>query len=146
MVGFLISTPACILLRLVNKNEDTDKILLWVLLFFIGLSQTTITTPLMVDLIGYTRKEEKFNKRLQGSKGTTAQINALYNSAFSAGTLCGPGAAAAMKISCGWALMNLVYGVASAVMAVVLLSAMVYEAKSAKDLIFREPVTDEESE
>lgn len=66
------------LLRLVTHDTLGQKILLFVLLAFIGLTLDLVLTPIMAEITFVVASKEKENPGLFGAKGAYAQVVSLF--------------------------------------------------------------------
>jgi len=73
-VGFVVFAPFEMLLRLVTHNTLGQKVLLFVLLAFIGLTLDLVMTPIMAEITFVVVTKEKENPGLFGEKGAFAQV------------------------------------------------------------------------
>lgn len=114
--GYLLACPMFVLLRLVTYNSLRQKVLLVVLLVFIGLAMT-LSFPLIMAEITHVvaAKELSRPKGSFGKGGAYAQAYGLFNTAFAAGTLVGPIWAGMIKQNYGWATMAWTLGLLSGV-------------------------------
>jgi MFS family permease len=72
--GFVVFAPFEMLLRLVTHDTLGQKVLLCVLLAFIGLTLDLVLTPLMAEIAFVVASKEKENPSLFGAKGAYAQV------------------------------------------------------------------------
>lgn len=123
VLGFLISFPIFILLRLITTNSTHDKILLIIFLFFAGLASVLQMVSLMVEVHYIVERIENEHPSLFGHQGGTAQAYGLYNVAWSGGQVLGPLLAGFLVENNGWQTMVSVFGVMSGMTAMVFLGA-----------------------
>lgn len=116
--GFLLTAPFLILLRLVDHNSLNQKVLLVALLCLIGVTLTMVFPPVMAEASHVVTAKEKKSPGIFGKGGAYAQSYALFNVAFSAGTLIGPLWAGFVKNAAGWDTMAWTLGLLSAVTAI----------------------------
>ena len=76
-IGFLLAVPIEVLFRLVTHNSLSQKVLLIVLLFLLGLSTTLIITPLTAELTLVAERLQRSGRL--GSKGVYAQVSLGFN-------------------------------------------------------------------
>ncbi|KAL4968355.1 MFS transporter [Aspergillus stella-maris] len=120
LLGFILDVPTFLLLQLVTQNTTRDKVTLYFLLFSAGLGAALKTVSLMVEINHVVEEKEKRNPGIFGDKGGTAQAYGLFNVAWSGGQVAGPLVSGWLVDAYGWAVMVSVFGVVSAVTAVVL--------------------------
>jgi len=109
--GFAGCCPFMILLRLVDHDSTSQKVLICALLAFIGLFLTLALTPLMAE-ITYTvmDMESEMPSGYFGDNGAYAQAYSLFNIAWAAGCMVGPLLAGMIVDSKGWSTATLVLG------------------------------------
>lgn len=114
--GYLLACPIFVLLRLVTHNSIRQKVLLVVLLVFIGLAMT-LSFPLIMAEITHivAAKEQSRPKGSYGKGGAYAQAYGLFNMAFALGTLVGPIWAGLIKQNYGWGTAMWTLGLLSGV-------------------------------
>ncbi|CRG82978.1 putative MFS-type transporter C18,02 [Talaromyces islandicus] len=115
--GFLLSCPLFVLLRLVDHNSTSQKVLLGALLVLIGLAMTLVFPPIMAEITHVVIAKEKSSKGQLGKGGAYAQAYALFNVAFALGTLVGPIWGGLIKQRYGWNTMAWTLGLLSGVTA-----------------------------
>lgn len=114
--GYLLACPMFILLRLVTHNSIRQKVLLVVLLVFIGLAMTLSFPPIMAEITHIVAaKEQSRPKGSYGKGGAYAQAYGLFNMAFALGTLVGPIWAGLIKQNYGWGTATWTLGLLSGV-------------------------------
>lgn len=121
VLGFLISFPIFVLLRIITTNSAHDKVFLVVFLFFAGLASVLQMVSLMVEVHYIVESIESEHPGLFGHQGGTAQAYGLYNVAWSGGQVLGPLLAGFLVENNGWQTMVSVFGVMSGVTAMVFL-------------------------
>lgn len=72
--GFVVFAPFEMLLRLVNHDTLGQKILLCVLLAFIGLTLNLVLTTIAAEITFVVASKEKEKPNLFGAKGAYAQV------------------------------------------------------------------------
>lgn len=117
-IGFLSVIPFWVSLRFVTHNEIGQKVLLSVLLFFIGLGLSAGMAPLMAEIDHVVELEEKNNPGDFGKRGAAAQGFGLFNAAFALGALVGPLWSGFVVQNVGWATMGWSFGLLSGVAAI----------------------------
>ncbi|KAL8967158.1 MAG: hypothetical protein Q9183_003043 [Haloplaca sp. 2 TL-2023] len=128
--GFLIVTPAVILLRIVDENATRPLLKLIVLLFFVGSGAALSLTPLRTEAIRVVDLVERENPGIFGPRGAYTRAHALMNTAIAAGSLVGPLYAGFVRIWLGWGSMSLSFGIFSSI--VLVLVVMVAGGESPK--------------
>jgi MFS family permease len=110
-IGFIITAPCFILMRLVDHDSIRQKVLLCALLALIGLGVTLSLTPLMAE-VSYALEAQgaKRPAGFFGKNGAFAQAFGLFNMAYAAGTMIGPLLAGFIKEKAGWGTATLVLG------------------------------------
>ena len=117
-IGFVLSTPFVILLRLVDHNGRGQVVILCVLLALLGVALTMVMTPLLAEVTYILQEKEKRHPGLFGEKGAYAQAYGLFNCAFAGGMLVGPLWAGSVVDKAGWGTMCLSLGVLALVSAI----------------------------
>ncbi|KAI4216466.1 MAG: hypothetical protein LQ351_000955 [Letrouitia transgressa] len=117
-IGFVITTPFVILLRLVNHSGVEQVVLLCALLALVGTGLTIVLTPVLAEFSYIVGTKEKKHPGLFGEKGAYAQAYGLFNCAFAGGMLVGPLWAGTVVQREGWAMMCLTLGILSLVSAI----------------------------
>lgn len=118
-LGFVIGTPALVLLRLVSHSSIRQIVLLCVLLAVFGIAYSFVITPLLAEFTYAVDAEE--NKRGEGcfgDGGAYAQAYGLFMTAFAGGMLVGPLWGGLIELRAGWGTMTWALGLLSAVSAV----------------------------
>lgn len=114
--GYLLACPMFVLLRLVNHNSIRQKVLLIVLLVFIGFAMTLSFPVIMAEITHIVAaKEQSRPKGSYGKGGAYAQAYGLFNMAFALGTLVGPIWAGLIKQNYGWGTATWTLGLLSGV-------------------------------
>ena len=117
--GYVLACPFLILLRLVDENTMSDKILLCALLALIGLSLTIMITPMMAEITyAVTDKAKRRPRGYFGENGAYAQAYGLFNVAWAGGCLVGPLLAGLVTQAHGWSVATLILGCISLVTAI----------------------------
>lgn len=78
--GFIIFTPFEILLRLVTHNTLGQKVLLCVLLAFIGFTMDLVIAPVMAEIMHVVASKERERPGLFGKNGAYAQVGLFSSS------------------------------------------------------------------
>ncbi|KAL9044044.1 MAG: hypothetical protein Q9214_002791 [Letrouitia sp. 1 TL-2023] len=117
-IGFVLTTPFVILLRLVNHSGQEQVVLLCALLALMGAGLTIVLTPVLAEFSYMVETKEKKHPGLFGEKGAYAQAYGLFNCAFAGGMLVGPLWAGTVVQREGWATMCLTLGILSLVSAI----------------------------
>ena len=118
VLGFLLSTPPLILLRLVDHSGIRQIVLLCALLALLGLTLTMAMLPCFAEITYVVTIKEKAHPDAFGKKGAYAQAYGIYNSAFAGGMLVGPLWGGFVVGRAGWGTMCLSLGLLSAASAV----------------------------
>lgn len=114
--GYFLACPMFVLLRLVNHNSIRQKVLLIVLLVFIGLAMTLSFPVIMAEITHIVAaKELSRPKGSYGKGGAYAQAYGLFNMGFALGTLVGPIWAGLIKQNYGWGTATWTLGLLSGV-------------------------------
>lgn len=114
--GFLLTCPLFVLLRLVDHNSLSQKVLLVALLVLIGCTMTLVFPPIMAEITHVVIAKEKSSTKF-GKGGAYAQAYALFNVAFALGTLVGPIWGGLIKQRYGWNTMAWTLGLLAGVTA-----------------------------
>ncbi|KAL8647674.1 MAG: hypothetical protein Q9210_005413 [Variospora velana] len=117
-IGFVLSMPFLILLRLVDHGGKQQIVILCVLLALLGTALTIVLTPLLAEITYILNAKEKHHPGLFGEKGAYAQAYGLFNCAFAGGMLVGPLWAGFVVEKSGWATMCLSLGILAVVTAI----------------------------
>lgn len=118
-LGFVIGTPALVLLRLVSHSDVRQIVLLCVLLTVLGVAYTLVITPLLAEFTyAVDAEEKKRGEGCFGDIGAYAQAYGLFMTAFAGGMLVGPLWGGLIELSAGWGTMSWTLGLLSAVSAV----------------------------
>lgn len=116
--GFLAAAPPLILLRLVTANSLHHKVVLCVLLVWIGVALAAIMPAVMAEVTYVVVEKEGRWPGCFGSKGAYAQAYGLFNMAWAGGALVGPIWAGYVREAAGWGAMGWSLGVLCAACAV----------------------------
>jgi MFS family permease len=121
--GFLLACPIFVLLRLVDHNSLSQKVLLVALLVLIGCAMTLCFPPIMAEITHVVIAKEKSSRKSTSTvtlaEGSAyAQAYARFNVAFALGTLVGPLWGGLIKQRYGWNTMAWTLGLLSGVTAV----------------------------
>ncbi|KAL9601269.1 MAG: hypothetical protein Q9219_002674 [cf. Caloplaca sp. 3 TL-2023] len=117
-VGFVLSMPFLVLLRIVDHGGRRQVVILCVLLALLGTALTIVMTPLLAEITYILNEKEKRHPGLFGEKGAYAQAYGLFNCAFAGGMLVGPLWAGLVVEKEGWGTMSLTLGVFAVVSAI----------------------------
>ncbi|KAI4195261.1 MAG: hypothetical protein LQ348_002488 [Seirophora lacunosa] len=117
-IGFVLSMPFLILLRIVDHGGKQQIVILCVLLTLLGIALTIIMTPLLAEITYILNAKERHHPGLFGEKGAYAQAYGLFNCAFAGGMLVGPLWAGFVVEKSGWGTMCLSLGILAVVTAV----------------------------
>ncbi len=117
-IGFVLSTPFLILLRIVDHGGKKQVVILCVLLALLGTALTIVMTPLLAEITYILNAKERHHPGLFGEKGAYAQAYGLFNCAFAGGMLVGPLWAGFVVEKSDWGIMSLSLGLLAVVSAV----------------------------
>lgn len=116
--GFVLACPFLVLLRLVEHDSIEQKVIMCVLLAFVGLSLAMTLPPLMAEITyAVEEKERNAPPGTFGKNGAYAQGYALFNVAYSGGCLVGPIWGGMIVEAAGWSTMAWSLGLLSVVTA-----------------------------
>ncbi|KAF2770280.1 MFS general substrate transporter [Teratosphaeria nubilosa] len=116
--GFVLSTPFLILLRLVHKNNLSQKVMLCAFLLLIGVGLTLVITPMMAEITyAVDAKARRRHPGFFGRNGAYAQAYSLFNMAWAGGCLVGP-LLGLIRERAGWNVTVLILGILSIVTAI----------------------------
>ncbi|EGP87771.1 uncharacterized protein MYCGRDRAFT_40588 [Zymoseptoria tritici IPO323] len=117
--GFILATPFLVLLRLVDHNSLSQKVMLCAFLVVIGLGLNLALVPLMAEITyAVQAKAARAEVGAFGRNGAYAQAYGLFNMAWAAGSMIGPLLAGLIVEAHGWSLATLILGIVSLVTAV----------------------------
>jgi hypothetical protein len=116
--GFVLASPLLICLRFVTHDSVTQKIMLLLLLFLLGVANLVGFPPLMAEITYCIVEKEKQHPGVFGEKGAYALAYALFNMAFAGGCLIGPIWGGFVKNKAGWGVLCWTLGLFSAFTAV----------------------------
>ncbi|KAK3674180.1 hypothetical protein LTR78_006027 [Recurvomyces mirabilis] len=109
--GFVIGCPFIMLMRLVDHNSLTQKVLLCALLALFGLAMTLVITPIMAEITyAVDAKARRHPPGFFGKNGAYAQAYSLFNMAWAAGCFIGPLMGGLINQRAGWGTSTLVLG------------------------------------
>ncbi|RVD86768.1 uncharacterized protein DFL_005027 [Arthrobotrys flagrans] len=111
VTAFFVCLPLFILLRLPQRPEAGHIALLCVLLFCIGLVISASMPGAMSEISISVVEFEKESPGIFGDKGAFAQAYALFNIAWSLGSVVGPLLGGFLNKAIGWNDMVLLFGV-----------------------------------
>lgn len=117
-IGFVLSMPFLILLRIVDHGGKQQIVILCLLLALLGIALTIVMTPLLAEITYILNEKERSHPGLFGDKGAYAQAYGLFNCAFAGGMLVGPLWAGFVVEKSGWGTMCLSLGIVAVVSAV----------------------------
>lgn len=109
-LGFILSCPFWILLRLPEAGGTNQIVFFCSVLVLIGISLSFVLPPAVAETAWLVDAEERSRPGFFGNKSPYAQSYAIINIAFSAGTTAGPLVSAALVNGPGWAAMTWVLG------------------------------------
>lgn len=116
--AFFLNVPLLVLLRLVSANTIGLKVLLCVLLAFIGVSFSMATPAVMTEVSLVMNDIKAKSPDAFGKNGAVAQAYGLMNCAFALGELIGPVWAGFIREDHGWGTMSWTLGLLSGVTAI----------------------------
>lgn len=116
--AFFLNVPLLVLLRLVSSNTVGLKVLLCVLLAFIGVSFSMATPAVMTEVSLVMNDIKAKSPDAFGKNGAVAQAYGLMNCAFALGELIGPVWAGFIREDHGWGTMSWTLGLLSGVTAI----------------------------
>ncbi|KAK4555805.1 hypothetical protein LTR86_007025 [Recurvomyces mirabilis] len=141
--GFVIGCPFIILMRLVDHNSLTQKVLLCALLALFGLAMTLVITPIMAEITyAVDAKAQRHPPGFFGKNGAYAQAYSLFNMAWAAGCFIGPLMGGLINQRAGWGASTLVLGCLSiftAVPTAVWTGGSIFKQRRSRRDTFREP-------
>lgn len=112
--GFILSCPFLILLRLVDRNTLSQKVMLCAFLALTGVGLTLAIVPLMAEIsYAVDAKARRRPPGFFGKNGAYAQGYGLFNMAWAAGSMIGPLLAGFVQESHGWPVATLILGCVS---------------------------------
>ncbi|KAL4864389.1 hypothetical protein BDV12DRAFT_201167 [Aspergillus spectabilis] len=103
--AFFASIPFLVLLRFVNGDGMSDKILLCALLALLGLCLASMMAIILVEASYVVQEKEEETPDVWGKGGAMALAYGVLNSAFAGGSLAGPFLAGFIRESAGWGTM-----------------------------------------
>ncbi|CZR53304.1 related to vesicular amine transporter [Phialocephala subalpina] len=106
VIGFTMTIPFWVLLRLVTHDSLGQKVLLCALLALIGICLTLTNPPLMAEITYVVEAKERQEPGRFGKNGAYAQAYGLFITAFAAGTLIGPVWSGYVEQAAGWGTMS----------------------------------------
>lgn len=110
VVSFFIAMPLFICLRLTDSKTIVSIVVLCILLFFIGLAVTVAMPGAMGEISASVVEFEASQPGIFGERGAFAQAFALFNIAFSLGSVIGPVLGGFVAHEIGWKGLTLVMG------------------------------------
>jgi MFS family permease len=113
--GFALACPVYVLLRFVDHNSLSQKVLLCALLALCGLALALVLPPVMAEVSHIVEAHERSRPGVFGARGAFAQGYALLNMAYAAGVLIGPIWAGFVREKAGWGTMGWTLGLLSAI-------------------------------
>lgn len=116
--SLLLACPWLVCLRYVTNNGMSQKILLVILLFGLGLCLNIILAPAMAEIAYVIEAKEKKDPGIFGSSSAYAQAYGLSCLAFAAGGLVGSLWAGMVIDRSGWGTVTWTLGLLSAVTAI----------------------------
>ena len=104
--GFALATPSLILLRLVDRDEPVQVALMAVLLVFLSISLSLVSTPMMAEVSHILDSKDQE----EATQQPLAQAYGLVNAAFAAGSFVGPLWGGFIMTKFGWSWLTLSLG------------------------------------
>ena len=120
-IGFIITVPFLVLLRLVTHHSLQQVVLLCALLALIGSAMNLVMIPLMAEITYVVDAKEKKRPGIFGEGGAYAQAYGLYLSSWAGGAIMGPMWAGLMEQRVGWGTVTWSLGLLSGLTAVPIL-------------------------
>lgn len=117
-VGFVLSVPPLVLMRLVDHNSMSQKVLLCALLALFGIAIDLTFPPVMAEITYVVDAKERARPGMFGDKGAYAQAYGLFNMAFAGGCLVGPLWGGLVQDAAGWSTMTWTLALLSGITAV----------------------------
>lgn len=118
-LGFLVSIPFLVLLRLVDHESMRQKVLLCAMLVCLGFALSMALTPLLAEITYVVSHKEDSHPGAFGGTGAYAMAYGLFNMAFAGGMLIGPIWGGFVTQGKGWGTMCWTLAILSIVGAVV---------------------------
>jgi MFS family permease len=104
--GLLFSVPFWVLLRLIDHDTTSQKVLLCALLVFLGAATCMLLTPLMAEFSKVCDAKVRHEPDVFRGKSAYAQSYGIFNVSWAGGSLLGPLISAAVKNAAGWKTMT----------------------------------------
>lgn len=120
-IGFAISLPFLVLLRLVTYHSLKQIVFLCTLLALLGTSNQLIMVPLMAEITHIVEEKERKVPGIFGKHGAYAQAYGLFFCCYSGGALVGPIWAGFVEQRAGWGTMAWSFGLLSGLTAILVL-------------------------
>lgn len=120
-ISFLASSPALILLRLVEENTLSHKAILCIILAVIGMCVDLSEPALLVELQRAIDDMEEEDPAVFTGQGAVAQVFGLQSMAHFGGFALGPVIGGFVSFRYGWNFMTLLLGLLSIITAVPML-------------------------
>ncbi|TVY80749.1 putative MFS-type transporter, partial [Lachnellula suecica] len=111
--GCALTSIPLFLMRLVEENTTSHKVILGGLLVLTGLTNILIVAPVGSDLSTAVEKMDEDDPGVFGPGGAYGQVFALFNCAMAAATMFGPVVFGAMADGLGWKWMTVGMGIFS---------------------------------
>jgi MFS family permease len=106
-MGFLLTAPMLVLLRLVDKNNTVHQALLALILLLIGLFLSTVEVAMMSEMACVVASLQEANPAFFGNMGGMVHGYGLFNVAVAGGQLIGPLVGGFVRQELGWNAMSL---------------------------------------
>lgn len=104
--AFFCAVPVIVLLRLVDENSMSDKILLCALLALTGVCIAGSMIPVMAEVTYAVMAKEEKSPNVFGKGGAMALAWGVLNAAYAVGSIVGPFFAGFIRDSAGWGTMT----------------------------------------
>ncbi|KAF3924269.1 hypothetical protein ABW21_db0205530 [Orbilia brochopaga] len=111
VTAFFLAAPFFILLRLPSQHTTGDIVLMCALLACIGFVVSTAMPGTISEVTAATVEYEREKPGVFGERGAFAQAYALFNIAYSGGSVVGPLLGGLLNDAVGWDNVVLVFGV-----------------------------------
>ena len=104
--AFFCAIPIMVLLRLVDHNSMSQKVLLCALLALVGCCMVICMVPLLIEITFAVYDKEAESPNIFGKGGAMALAYGILNAAYAAGSVAGPFFAGFIRKTAGWGTMG----------------------------------------